>query len=573
MARKSRKDIIRATNAGVPLETVVPERVVIQTYQTATYARLSVLETRDRKDSEALQNQKALLRSYIAQHSDLHLVAEYEDNGETGTNFDRSGFQRLLEDVRKGRINCIVVKDLSRFGRDHIEVGNYLEHIFPHLGIRFISISDGYDSADASTFDCLTIALKNLINHIYSKDISQKSGSVLREKQKKGEFIGTYASYGYLKDPQDRHRIIRDPDTAPVVQEIYRRKLEGQSIFGITRWLNNSGIPSPATYRYQKGILKDKRFEAGKPWGDFTVKSILKNEVYLGHLVQGHRISEFYLNRPSRELPKEEWTIVRNTHEPLISQDDYDAVQNILEEKYRAYQANRGKYDHFGKSENILKGMVYCANCGHPLVRYKQVSHGKKRSFFYLCPTYAKQLERSGCTYKFVPEPMLISLIETLVEKEIALAGDLSAMSRQKTKTHTEAAKSALQEQRALNAELIKLDSLKKKLMGDYLAGQIPRDDFERMKLRYQDETEYLRAQFETARTQERHARKKTIENNVWRSTFAGIQTPFHLTKELAAKLIDRINIFSNDRIEVVFRFRDERRALLESVGRTEDAI
>src|SRR5699024_4799749 len=198
-------------------------------YNTGTYARLSILETRDNKDNEALQNQKALLREYIAEHQELRLVREYEDNGETGTNFEREGFQRLIEDVRRGQIDCIVVKDLSRFGRDHVEVEHFLQHIFPHLGVRFIAISDGYDSADASTFDRLTVALKNIVNNIYSKDISLKSGAVLREKQARGEFIGAYASYGYIKDPLDRHRIIPDPESAQVVREIFRRKLEGQT--------------------------------------------------------------------------------------------------------------------------------------------------------------------------------------------------------------------------------------------------------------------------------------------------------------------------------------------------------
>ena len=198
MARKSRKELIATLRAGTVPEKAQSAAVeeAPRQYNAGAYARLSVLETRDKKDSEALQNQKALLREYIAEHPELRLAREYEDNGETGTNFEREGFQSLIEDVRRGLIDCIVVKDLSRFGRDHVEVEHYLQHIFPHLGVRFIAISDGYDSADASTFDRLTVALKNIVNNIYSKDISLKSGGVLREKQARGEFIGAYASYG-----------------------------------------------------------------------------------------------------------------------------------------------------------------------------------------------------------------------------------------------------------------------------------------------------------------------------------------------------------------------------------------
>lgn len=216
MARKSRKDLIRAENSGQTAVAVqskpCPEPA--PTYLAVGYARLSIFETRDRADSEALQNQKELLRQYIANAPDLQLVGIFEDNGQTGTNFDRAGFETMMETVRSGKANCIVVKDLSRFGRDYVEAGNYLEHIFPFMGVRFISISDGYDNADATTADCLTVALKNMVNQMYSKDISRKSGSVLREKIRRGEFIGAFASYGYRKDPADGHRIVVDPEAA-----------------------------------------------------------------------------------------------------------------------------------------------------------------------------------------------------------------------------------------------------------------------------------------------------------------------------------------------------------------------
>lgn len=248
MARKSRKEAIRASNAGRPPEAPAPRPVCPveePIYQTVGYARLSVAETRDRRDGEALQNQKVLLRDFIQGQADLRLVELCEDNGETGTNFQRAGFERMMELIRAGKANCIVVKDLSRFGRDHIEAGNYLENVFPYIGVRFISISDGYDSADATTSDRLMVALKNLGNQIYSMDISRKSGSVLREKINRGEFIGAYAAYGYIKDPADRHHIVIDPEAAQVVREIYRRKLEGASDVSIVRWLNESVIPSP----------------------------------------------------------------------------------------------------------------------------------------------------------------------------------------------------------------------------------------------------------------------------------------------------------------------------------------
>ena len=247
MARKSRKAAIQAVLEGQPqpaAESDAPEPVV---WNTGGYVRLSIMETRDRKDSQALSNQKDLLSGYIARKPDLKLCGLYADNGETGTNFDRSEFQRLMADVQAGKINCIVVKDLSRLGRNAAETGNYLERVFPFLGVRFISVADGYDSTAANAGDALAVALKNLVNEAYSMDISRKSGSVLREKQRRGEFIGAYASYGYLRDPKDVHKIIIDPETAPVVQEIFRRVAEGEAVRSVLRWLNKEGIPSPST--------------------------------------------------------------------------------------------------------------------------------------------------------------------------------------------------------------------------------------------------------------------------------------------------------------------------------------
>ena len=568
MARKSRKELITTLRSGAEPEkaqSIALEDAPRQ-YNTGTYARLSILETRDNKDNEALQNQKALLREYIAEHQELRLVREYEDNGETGTNFEREGFQRLIEDVRRGQIDCIVVKDLSRFGRDHVEVEHFLQHIFPHLGVRFIAISDGYDSADASTFDRLTVALKNIVNNIYSKDISLKSGAVLREKQARGEFIGAYASYGYIKDPLDRHRIIPDPESAQVVREIFRRKLEGQTNTAITRWLNAAGIPCPGCYRYQKGIVKDERYARPKPWTLQTVKGILHSEVYLGHMVQGRRICEFYANRPDRKLPRDEWTVVKNTHDPLISQEDFDRVQEINHKAREAYYANLGKYDALGKSENLLKGLVFCADCGRPLVRYKQVtSKGKHVNYYYRCSNYTAQLERSGCTYKFVPEEKLIGAVESITAKEIQVAADLKALIKQKTAQHTAAAEEAGRALKGALAEQNKLRSLRERLLRDYLAKLMDHRDYERIRSRYQIEEAELKTRIKALRTKQREENKLQTQGNPWFDVVSTCKLPFSLTRETAKLLVDRITVYDNTRWEVTFRFRDERQAILEA--------
>lgn len=572
MARKSRKDLIRAENSGQTAVAVqskpCPEPA--PTYLAVGYARLSIFETRDRADSEALQNQKELLRQYIANAPDLQLVGIFEDNGQTGTNFDRAGFETMMETVRSGKANCIVVKDLSRFGRDYVEAGNYLEHIFPFMGVRFISISDGYDNADATTADCLTVALKNMVNQMYSKDISRKSGSVLREKIRRGEFIGAFASYGYRKDPADGHRIVVDPEAAGVVREIFRRKLEGQGDTAITRWLNAAGVPSPGCYRYQKGIILDKRFARYKPWLVQSVKDILRNEVYLGRMVQGRQRSEFYAGRPDKRLPRDEWTVVENTHEPIISREDFDAVQAICVERNAAYRARLGKYDHLGKRENILKGLVYCSDCGRTMVRYKQVSHGKNVSYYYLCPSYAAMLEQSGCSYKFLPEDFLLDSLEQVIQKEIEQAVDMTALAKRLSARVSGKTDQGAMMLKKLNAQLERVEETRRNAMRDYLGGQMEQTDYELLKECCLGEAEELKKQIFDLREQQRYQAETLTEKNPWLAAFGGLGRPFHLTKELAASLIERVTIYGNNRVEILLRFRDEREQLLAAAGEEE---
>lgn len=571
MARKSRKDQIRAANSG-QLLVEQPQPVSETVYCAVGYARLSILETRDRKDNEALQNQKSLLREFIQGQPDLKLLSLYEDNGETGTNFQRPGFEAMMETVYAGKANCIVVKDLSRFGRNYIEAGDYLDNVFPAMGVRFISISDGYDSADATTADRLVVALKNLMNQLYSKDISRKSGSVLREKIRRGEFIGGYASYGYIKDPEDRHRIIADPEAAAVVKEIFQRKLNGSSNMAIVRWLNGSGILSPCCYRYQKGILIDQRYAQPKPWGVQTVKKILQSEVYLGHMVQGRRRSEFYAGIPDRLLPPEEWTVVRNTHEAIISQADFDAVQALCAEKNREYHARLGIYDHLGKSENILKGLVRCGDCGRPMVRYKQVYRGKSVAYYYMCPNYAAMLEKSGCSYKYLREEALLDALSQLLSKEIEQAVDAVELAqRLSAGTEGQIADRAA-ELRRLNLELERTETRKKDAMQDFLAGALSREEFERLKLYCTESADELKERITSLRAEQRRQSETLSEDNPWLRAFAGLRIPDRLTKELTHALIRRVTLYADDKIEVEFKYQDEREQLLTAAGKEASA-
>lgn len=563
MARKSRKAAIQATLDGRPLpqESKAAQPVV---WNVGGYVRLSVMETRDRKDSQALSNQMELLRGFVAQKPDLKLCGLYADNGETGTNFDRSEFQRMMADIRAGRINCVVVKDLSRFGRNAMEAGDYLERVFPFLGVRFISIGDGFDSSEPNAAYTLTVMLRNLLNEVYSMDISRKSGSILRQKQQRGEFIGAFASYGYLRDPGDVHKIIVDPETAPIVREIFRRAAEGEGVRSILRWLNTEGILSPGTYRYQKGICLDKRFADGKPkpWGQMTVKNMLQSSVYLGHMVQGRRRSEFYAGIPDHHLPPSEWTVVENTHEPIIDQATFDRVQAHIKAAKEQYHANVGKYDQLGSEDNIFQGLVYCADCGRPMVRYKSVTcKGTKLTYRYICPNYANLLQRSGCAYKYLPDEDLKDVLGRLIAQEAALAVDTAALLEQKRDTGPTVIDLKLARAKT---EWDSLARLRERLMRDFLAGVLNKEDHDRMKQRYAQEAADLEQSIAQLQKEQRREKRLLTTRNPWLAAFRKHQNKVELTRELTQALVDRITVYAENRVEIQLKYRDERAALLD---------
>lgn len=563
MARKSRKAAIQAALDGRPLpqESKEDQPVV---WNVGGYVRLSVMETRDRKDSQALSNQMELLRGFVAQKSDLKLCGLYADNGETGTNFDRSEFQRMMADIRAGRINCVVVKDLSRFGRNAMEAGDYLERVFPFLGVRFISIGDGFDSSEPNAAYTLTVMLRNLLNEVYSMDISRKSGSILRQKQQRGEFIGAFASYGYLCDPKDVHKIIVDPETAPIVREIFRRAAEGEGVRSILRWLNTEGILSPGTYRYQKGICLDKRFADGKPkpWGQMTVKNMLQSSVYLGHMVQGRRRSEFYAGIPDHHLPPSEWTVVENTHEPIIDQATFDRVQAHIKAAKEQYHANVGKYDQLGSEDNIFQGLVYCADCGRPMVRYKSVTcKGTKLTYRYICPNYANLLQRSGCAYKYLPDEDLKDVLGRLIAQEAALAVDTAALLEQKRDTGPTVIDLKLARAKTEWDSLVRL---RERLMRDFLAGVLNKEDHDRMKQRYAQEAADLKRSIAQLQKEQRREKRLLTTCNPWLAAFRKHKNKVELTRELTQALVDRITVYAENRVEIQLKYRDERTALLD---------
>lgn len=297
---------------------------VLSTYQTAIYARLSIEDNGCGSDS--IESQIELLKKYIEEKQDLTLKHVFYDNGMTGTNFDRPGFMAMVEEMKKGNINCIAVKDLSRFGRNYVEAGYYLERIFPFLGVRFISVNDNYDSISVTSNEELAFSLKNVCHHIYAKDISRKICTVFEAKKKQGLFLGRFAPYGYKKSENNKYKLEIEEETAKVVQNIFKLRLNGMSASGIARFLNSQGIPSQSKRLFENGMIKGTKGEATSSWSSGSVLGILKNPVYCGCVVERKSDSAYYKGGHMAEIPRSDWRYIEHTHEAIIDKETFEQV-------------------------------------------------------------------------------------------------------------------------------------------------------------------------------------------------------------------------------------------------------
>ena len=555
MARKSR--------------TLTPVVVLPQAeriYRTGLYVRLSVLDS-GKADSDTVDNQESLLRRFIADKSYFSLVSVYVDNGETGVNFERDEFERLLTDIKDGKIDCVVVKDLSRFGRNYIEAGEYLEKIFPFLGVRFIAVNDGYDSIDPSTSDSLSMHLKNLVNDVYARDISHKITPVLQGKQERGEFIGAWASYGYQKSEEDKHRLVVDDEVAHIVRDIFRWRSDGMSVQNIARKLESLQIPSPSSYRYLRGIVKQERLAHVRWWPD-TVKNILTSEVYLGHMVQGRKKESLFHGQKQTALPKDQWIVVRNTHEPIIEQDLFDRVQRITEDAHSAYVKKLGVFEQAIETENILKGLIYCGECGKLLTRYKNVRVNKHKDpkyhiwYSYTCPAHA--VYKDVCSFTGIPEKDVNHTVFAVIRAQLLTALDMEKLiqsAKIRTKVLTE--KQQIQEKiEQTNDELVHINRLRESLYDDYLDKLMNEHDYLFAQNRYKEKEAALLHRLEELKAEEKTVRETKSKDNPWLQTLLHFRDEPILTRQMAEELVDSVVIHSKTAITVNLRFQEEYRQL-----------
>ena len=384
MARKSR--IAGAAEAAVP--------EVRGIFKAGIYARLS----NEASGEDTLETQVYFLERFVESRGDMVLAGTYSDFGYTGTNYERPGFLRLMEDAKRGKVDCIVVKDLSRLGRNYIETGNLIENVFSFLDIRLVAVTDGFDTGNGDGMGAMVASIKNLVNDVYSRDISRKTISAFRTKQRNGEFIGMVAPYGYLKSKENKNRFVVDETAAPVVRRIFRLYADGASIDKIVRILDGDGIDCPRKYRYRIGVTKSERYKDSR-WGRSAVRTILMNRAYIGDMVQGKERQELCNNIPKYHTNKSEWIVAEDTHEPVVDRELFFRVQGILEERQREQAERREKSrisEH--KEENYLKGYMRCGHCGKTFNLSQTMRDGKVTRVYY-CRGY-QTLRSAVCMNK-----------------------------------------------------------------------------------------------------------------------------------------------------------------------------
>ena len=374
----------------------------MQRFKVAGYIRLSK-EDKIKDESNSVTNQKLIITSYIEKNEDLKLFDFYIDDGYSGTTFDRPEYKRMFKDIVDGQVNTVIVKDLSRFGRNHIQSDDYIENILPGYNVRFISIIDEIDSLkNPKSVSSIAVPLKNLMNDQYARDISEKVRSTLKIKQLNGEFIGVTAPYGYLKDPKDKHKFIIDKEASYIVKKIFNMILLGKSRKEIAEHLNNKNVLTPSLYKLGKKNTNNEDLISSKKWNAEIVNRILRNETYTGTLIQNIKTKPNYRTDKLIDVNKDEWIITKNHHEPIISKDKFEEVQNILDKK-------KGSRN----SEDILLFYLKCADCGSLLY----LKNGKNKKYYY-CKNYIKH---SKCTSHSVEREKLYNEVLQIINENKGL--------------------------------------------------------------------------------------------------------------------------------------------------------
>ena len=532
-------------------------------YHAAIYVRLSKedgdVAGASKAESNSISNQKEFIRNFLKDKEDIVVVSERVDDGYSGSSFERPGFQQMLEDIRRGAVDCVIVKDLSRFGREYIDTGRYIERLFPALGVRFIAVNDHYDSLRGDgQGDEILVPFKNLINDAYCRDISVKIRSHLEVKRRNGEFIGAFAPYGYQKDSEDRHRLVVDAYAAGVVRDIFRMKLHGMSQDAIAGKLNRDGILSPMEYKNSRGINFRTAFrvKAASGWSPVAVRRILENEVYIGNLVQGRQSTPNHKVKKSIRKDKGDWVRVEKNHEPVVSERDFAVVQKLLGMDTRTAPDREGVY--------LLSGIAVCGDCGAPMVR-KVSSVNGKRYCYYICSGHKAG---GSCGPHRIPVQALEDAVFVLLKRHIGCILDLErVLEYAGTVPFRDLDVRKLEERREkLLGEAERCRELRMMLYEDMKDGVITKEDYVEFHAAYEARGKEAQEAAGKAEREIRAVLEGDEDKYRWISYFKEYRDIGELTRNVVVALISEVRVYDRENIEVVFDFADQYRQALEYV-------
>ena len=528
-----------------------------ETYRACIYTRLS-RDDGDKPESDSIANQRALIRDYLKQHKEITIVSDHSDDGYSGVNFERPGFAEMMDEIREGKVDCVVVKDLSRCGRNYIEAGNYIEKVFPFMGVRFIAINDSYDSSDKSQLDSLVIPFKNLINDAYCKDISVKIRSQLEIKRKKGEYIGAFVVYGYVKDPEDHNRIIVDTYAAEVVRAIFRWKMAGMSQNRIADKLNSQGVLCPMEYKLSMGVKVQTNFRVHKQakWSAVSVTRILTNELYTGVLLQGKSSTPNYKVKKRFDKEQSEWIRIENAHEAIITAGEFETVQELLGKDTRISPDEETLYP--------LAGYVVCGDCGQNMVR-KTIPRRGKKYVYYVCST---NKAKKGCSSHSISENKLMDAVLHVIKEQISTVMRIEGL--------LEMAQSLPENQRNIfnyDAQIVKLQEeiernkgFRMKLYESLEEGMIDKDEYFIFKKNYSDKISLAEKNIQSLEAERDAAVKKNAADYSWVDAFKKYEGIERVERQVVVNLISEIRVYEGNVVEIDFQHNDAIEAALKII-------
>lgn len=570
MARKSRKT--------APAVEPVVEAAPLQIFPTAIYARLSVENSGKSENVDVIANQIEICKSYIADRPYLSLVDTYIDNGHTGTVFDRPEFNRLMNDIKSGRIKCLVVRDLSRFGRDYIETGTYLERIFPQIGLRFIAIKENYDNFDTDgSNESLMIPLQNMINGLYSKDISRKVSTALKTQMEQGTFQKRNLPYGYRWNEEHTNMVI-DEETASYVRLIFQRKIEGCSMPMILDELDRLGAPNTELRKRQNGTRTGDGCSC-KGWHKSTVYGILTNPHYVGDTVLGRSMVAIYKGIKSHNVKdKDEWIVFPNTHQAIISREDFQKVQDIMNAASVARQTKMQKSEEIRATLiNLFDGKIICADCGKRMYFHrKRVDKRKDGGWyaFYECSTYVGR-RYEHCTAHYIRQDRLERDVLAAIQLQVKAALDYDKLLDKLRGSEGE--KNIRDKQNALITSLnLKLSGVSKKrtrLYEDFAEGILDEEEYTFAKKSYDEQFADLSRRLDEAVQRRSKFNEAMSVDNKWITLMKSVSTATQLSQELVDESVEMVKIHEDGAVELVMKYGDIYALTIQSIKEVQEAM